>query len=188
MSSYYSQSVQYKLQGNQQTNYVPHQPSATVNNHINTRKRYSHTTNTVTGSSGKSNGTYTNTYNSGANNNGNDVTSTSASGAKKMSHYTTKSAGKRNSNTILDQKSGTSTYVTYDGTSANDTSFNKFDVQNPSPKINSHLLDHGYGAAPQPTLDDDDDDDVGCGSSTVTTKSYQKSTDGVITNYYKVKR
>lgn len=179
MSSYYSQSIQYKLQGSQQSNYVQHQAPvsksiADVGGSIHTRKRLSNAT-------GKSNGAYS-SYGSTCSV-ASDVTSSSAS-AKKMAHYSTKAAGKRGSGALSGQKAGVSAsaYVEYEAAGANGGApFNKFEVQNPSPKINSHLLDHGYGATPQPSLDDGD---AGCGSSTVTTK---RPADGsVITSYYKV--
>lgn len=167
------------MQGSQQSNYVQHQAPVSKSiadvGGIHTRKRLSNAT-------GKSNGAYS-SYGS-ASSVATDVTSSSAS-AKKMAHYSTKAAGKRGGGALSGQKAGVSSsaYVEYDAASANGGApFNKFEVQNPSPKINSHLLDHGYGATPQPSLDDGD---TGCGSSTVTSKS--KPADGsVITSYYKV--
>lgn len=51
----------------------------------------------------------------------------------------------------------------------------KFEPTTPS-KISTHLLDHGYGATPQPTYAQDD----------ASFKGYTKTADAGITHYYKV--
>lgn len=91
---------------------------------------------------------------------------------KKMSAFANSS--------FVGQKAGgstSSTYVSSDYTNSN-SSF-KYDAT-PS-KINSHLLDHGYGATPQPTFSSASDE--------TGFKGYTKSADFGITSYYKaVKR
>lgn len=58
---------------------------------------------------------------------------------------------------------------------------NKFDM-----KINSHLLDHGYGATPQPSYDTSSQRCTDGDSSNGNFKGYTNSTDAGITKYYKV--
>lgn len=86
---------------------------------------------------------------------------------------------KMTTTTYYVQKSGVSGIVanssinTYGASTA--SGYNKIDS-----KVNSHLLDHGYGATPQPSYSNSNSsDDSGF-------KSYTKAMDGGITSYYKV--
>lgn len=82
-------------------------------------------------------------------------------------------------NSFIVQKAGssTSTYVTSDYNAGNSTV--KYDLQSTPSKISTHLLDHGYGATPQPTYTPNGDE--------TGFKGYTKSADCGITNYYKVR-
>lgn len=107
--------------------------------------------------------------------------------AKKNMASTTYSGGRSsNSKYIVQKASGSNAYGT--ATSAINASkhsniqqFNhKYDA-----KVNSHLLDHGYGAAPQ-TSTYDDANTSRFSNDSGNFKGYTNSTDGSITKYYKV--
>lgn len=75
------------------------------------------------------------------------------------------------------QKAGSSsagTYVASDYITGNGTV--KYEMESTPSKISTHLLDHGYGATPQPAYASDETALKGC----------TKSADSGITNYYKV--
>lgn len=202
MSSYYTQGVQYKLQGSQstyvhqtsingksnsQTTALPIQTTTTTSS--NSRKRYSTSGN-------RNNGLYTSSDNCiDDTNNMTAMYSTS----KKMHQFSGKSASKRinaSSNAFIVQKTATTTtnatpgnnsassFIEYVNEDEDDDNVTWTTVhQTSQPKINSHLLDHGYGATPQPSFDNDE---IAC-TSTTGKNFNNKSTDGVITSYYKVR-
>lgn len=102
---------------------------------------------------------------------------------------TTTYGGKSNNSTYIVQKaSGSNAYGT--ATSAINASKhsnlqqfnNKYGA-----KVNSHLLDHGYGAAPQTSTYDDASSTRFTNDNSGNFKGYTNSTDGSITKYYKVK-
>lgn len=92
----------------------------------------------------------------------------SASAVKKMAYVSQKASS-----------SATTTYVAADylngDVADNELATIKCETSTPS-KVSTHLLDHGYGATPQPTFAQDD-----AGS-----KGYTKAAEAGITHYYKV--
>lgn len=113
----------------------------------------------------------------------------SYSSALKKNATVTYGSGKSTANhTYIVQKASGSTYgsatsAINDNRKLNGVQYsNKFDV-----KINSHLLDHGYGATPQPTYDPNSSRcSVDNGDASGNFKGYTSSTDAGITKYYKV--
>lgn len=97
------------------------------------------------------------------------TTTTTPSSTKKMaaltSSYTVQKAG---------GSSSASTYVASDYIAGNGAV--KLEMESTPSKISTHLLDHGYGATPQPAYGSDETAFKGC----------TKSADSGITNYYKV--
>lgn len=185
MSSYYSQSFQYKLQGSQQSNYT----TANVisgnsggNGNRNTNINYTNNITRIASNSKRP-------HNARTQNNGNSSDSgftdvTSNGSTKKMSDF--KECGKQSTTYFVQKASGNQVggacadYATTNGPTYNT---NKYELQ--TPKINSHLLDHGYGATPQPTFNGNSNTD---GTTTAAKIGYTKSSDPVITSYYKVSR
>lgn len=167
MSSYYSQSLQYKP-------HAEHYLQQTLNH-------------TAISSHNKS------TRNSNTRNNDNNVIDGSNNSDDDDDvKYAPSISKKMTTATYYVQKSSVSGIVnnspinTYGASTASD--YNKInyatksnDSQMSSTKINSHLLDHGYGATPQPSYStsSNNSDDPGF-------KSYTRTTDGGITSYYKV--
>lgn len=166
MSSYYSQSLQYKP-------HEQHYVQQTLNH-------------TAISNNSHNNSTRNNTRNN--DNNGIDVANNSNDDNVK---YASPISKKMTTTTYYVQKSGVTGIVgsspinTYGASTASD--YNKInyatksnDLQMSSTKINSHLLDHGYGATPQPSFSNSNSsDDPGC-------KNFTRTTDGGITSYYKV--
>lgn len=107
--------------------------------------------------------------------------------AKKNMASSTYSGGRSsNSKYIVQKASGSNAYGT--ATSAINASkhsnLQQFNHKYGA-KVNSHLLDHGYGAAPQTsTYDDANTSRISNDSGNF--KCYTNSTDGSITKYYKV--
>lgn len=171
MSSYYSQSFQYKLQGGQQSNYIHSNiiGNGTANSSSNSNS------NKIASNSKRSGNGRTQNNGSGNNNGANDVTT--YANVNKMADY--KESGKQSTTYIVQKPSMANTYTQYGVTGGSTYNSNKFEMQ--TPKINSHLLDHGYGATPQPSFNGNSNTDETSGM-----KSFSKSTDAVITSYYKV--
>lgn len=98
-----------------------------------------------------------------------NVTTTKKMAALNNSYTTVQKSG--NSNT-------SSTYVASDYLNTTNIVNGgiKYDMQTTPSKISTHLLDHGYGATPQPNYATDD----------TGFKGYTKSAEMGITNYYKV--
>lgn len=99
------------------------------------------------------------------------TTTTTPSSSKKMaaltSSYTVQKAGSSSAGTYV-----ASDYIISNG-------IGKYEMESTPSKISTHLLDHGYGATPQPVYISDETALKGC----------TKSADSGITNYYKaVKR
>lgn len=175
MSSYYSQSFQYKLQGGQQSNYLTSNiisgNGSGGNSNSNNKK--------IVSNSKRSNSARTQNNGSSNNNGINDVTTYVS--AKKMADY--KESGKQSTTYIVQKPSGsTANAYTNDYGATNGSTYhtNKYEMQ--TPKINSHLLDHGYGATPQPSFNGNSNSD----ETSSTKGGYPKSSDAVITSYYKV--
>lgn len=106
--------------------------------------------------------------------------------AKKNMASTTYSGGRSsNSKYIVQKASGSNSYGT--ATSAINASkhsnLQQFNHKYGA-KVNSHLLDHGYGAAPQTSTYDDAN--TARSNDSGNFKGYTNSTDGSITKYYKV--
>lgn len=176
MSSYYSQSFQYKLQGGQQSNYL-------TSNIISGNGSGSHGNNIkIASNSKRPNSARTQNNGSGSNNGVNDVTT--YANAKKMADY--KESGKQSTTYIVQKPSGSAAnaYTDYGVTNGTTYGTNKYEM--PTPKINSHLLDHGYGATPQPSFNGSSNSDESTGIKGSGGGSYPKSSDAVITSYYKV--
>lgn len=93
-----------------------------------------------------------------------------------------KESGKQSTTYIVQKASGSATnaYNDYGVTNGSAYHANKYEMQ--TPKINSHLLDHGYGATPQPSFNGNSNSDETPGAK----GAYPKPTDAVITSYYKV--
>lgn len=174
MSSYYSQSFQYKLQGGQQSNYLT--SNIISGNGIGSNGN----NNKIASNSKRPNSARTQNNGSGSNNGVNDVTK--YANTKKMADY--KESGKQSTTYIVQKPSGSAAnaYIDYGVTNGTTySSTNKYEMQ--TPKINSHLLDHGYGATPQPSFNGNSNADESTG---IKGSAYPKSSDAVITSYYKV--
>lgn len=176
MSSYYSQSFQYKLQGGQQSNYLP---SNAISGNGSGNNNSSINNNKIASNSKRPNSARLQPNHGSSNNNGvNDVTT--YVNAKKMAEY--KETGKQSTTYIVQKPSGSTAnaYTEYGVTNGTTYNTNKYEMQ--APKINSHLLDHGYGATPQPSFDSNSNSDDTSGIK----GGLPKSSDAVITSYYKV--
>lgn len=175
MSSYYSQSLQYKP-------HEQHYLQQTINHTAINSNNISHNHSTRNSTRNNDN----NGINSSNQTEDNNEVRYAPSVSKKMTtttYYVQKSSGG-----IVGSNSPINTYGT--ATSAATSDYNKLnyatrtnDLQMTSTKINSHLLDHGYGATPQPSYSNssNNSDDSGL-------KSYTRTTDGGITSYYKVSK
>lgn len=173
MSSYYSQSFQYKLQGGQQSNYL-------ASNIISGNGGANGNSNKIASNNKRPNSTRTQNNGSSNNNGVNDVTTYVS--AKKMAEY--KESGKQSTTYIVQKASGSAAnaYTDYGNTVTNGSTYNSNKYEMQTPKINSHLLDHGYGATPQPSFNGNSNSDETSGAK----GGYPKSSDAVITSYYKV--
>lgn len=102
----------------------------------------------------------------------------------KYTAHAAKKMATLNSSSYAAQKADNSTCVPFDTSdfligSVDDevsTSAHKFEIPTTPSKISTHLLDHGYGATPQPAFVQDDAD----------FKGYTKTAEAGITHYYKV--
>lgn len=172
MSSFYSQNLQYKLQsgGAQQLNYLHQTTNSNSNSSSSSSSRASNNNNSNNkrlnnskSNNGGINGNIRNT---------NDGNMTTYLSTKRMATSNNKSGPTTTTTYIVQKLSGSST--------TNCTYVTSNDVPTQSIKINTHLLDHGYGATPQPSFNvSNNDDSTGF-------KGYTKSSDGGITSYYKV--
>lgn len=174
MSSYYSQSSQYKLQGGQQSNYltsniISENGSGGINSANNSK---------IASNSKRPNSARIQNNGSSNNNGVNDVTTYVS--AKKMAEY--KESGKQSTTYIVQKPSSSAANAYTDYSVTNGSTYNstsKYEMQ--TPKINSHLLDHGYGATPQPSFNGNTPDETAAMKGV-----HPKTSDAVITSYYKV--
>lgn len=97
-------------------------------------------------------------------------------------------SGKSSNSTYIVQKASGNTYgpaTSAINGNASKNSNTQYNNRYTSMKVNSHLLDHGYGATPQ-TTSYDNATSTRLSDDTSHFKSYTSSIDAGITKYYKV--